>query len=279
MKTNRHLLSLVIGLTVFVSLLLVLPRTASAAGSVTYAKKSITEESGSWKIGMTIIYGGKPAMPHVPMRFSFTPTLILERYLDDAHGEKPQIRKIPLSGQLPLIETQDVDFSDPRGKIWDRTKFDFKVSRPHNFVAGEYSVTVKRTDGVQVGTTQTLVFNGENPVIDRRSITFIASDTGKKKGAGSGGNSTDSAPADKAKDTAPAAAPASSAEAPAIEKVPSGDQAEGASDPADLEKVPPTSHGCGCRTAGGSGFPYGVGVFAAAAFGLGLSRLRRRRGC
>jgi MYXO-CTERM domain-containing protein len=270
MKMNRHLVSLVIGLTVLVGLLVVLPRAASAAGSITYSKKSIDEVNGGWKISMTIIYGGKPSTPHVPMRFSFTPILLTERYLDDAHGEKPQIRKIPLSGQVPLVESQDVDFSDPRGKIWDRTKFDFVVSRPHNFSAGEYSVSVKRADGQSLGTTQTLVFNGENPIIDRRSITFVSSDTGKKKGAGSG----EGASADKAKEAA--AAPAGSAEPAAPAAAPEAEKPEGASDPADLEKVPPSSRGCGCRTAGGaSGVGAGM-MLAVAAIGLALSRLRRR---
>jgi MYXO-CTERM domain-containing protein len=271
MKTNRHLVSLIVGLTVLVGLLVVLPRAASAAGSINYTRKTIEEVNGGWKISMTIIYGGKPAMPHVPMRFAFTPVLLLERYLDDAHGEKPQTRRIPLVGQMPMIESQDVDFSDPRGKIWDRTKFDFVVSRPHNFSAGEYSVTVKRADGVQVGTTQTLVFNGENPVIDRRSITFVASDTGKKKGAGDGASS-DKAQAGAAPAASEKAAPAA---APAAE-TPPADQPEGAPDPAELEKVPPSSNGCGCRTAGGAA-PLGVGMFAAAALALGLLRLRRRR--
>jgi len=277
MKTNRHLLSLVAGLTVLLGLMFVLPRSASAAGSITYHKKSIDEVNGGWKISMTIIYGGKPTMPHVPFRFSFTPTLLLERYLDDKHGEKPQLRKIPLVGQMPLIETQDVGFADARGQIWDRTKFDFVVSRPHNFSAGEYSVTVKRVDGVQVGTTQTLEFKGDNPVIDRRSITFVASDTGKKKGAGDGQTASADKKQEGGGETKAAAAgageqaaPASSAEVP-----PPSDKGETAPDQADLEKVPPKSGGCGCRTAGGA--EGRIGTFAAVVLGLGLSRLRRRR--
>jgi hypothetical protein len=50
---------------------------------------------------MTIIYGGKPVTAHVPMRFTFVPTAILENFLDDAHGDKPQERKILLVGQTP----------------------------------------------------------------------------------------------------------------------------------------------------------------------------------
>src|SRR5205823_11136015 len=99
--------------------------TAFAAGSITYSKKEIAEANGGWHIQMTIVYGGKPNTAHVPMRFSFTPTAIQENYLDDAHGEHPQKRTIPLVGQTPLNESVDVDFSDPRGKMYDRTRFDF----------------------------------------------------------------------------------------------------------------------------------------------------------
>ena len=80
---------------------------------------------------------------------------------------------------MPIIESVDVDFADPRGKLFDRTKFDFTVTRAHNFVAGEYSVTVRRSDGTQMGPAQTLIFNGENTVIDRRAISFVAN--GKKE--------------------------------------------------------------------------------------------------
>ena len=45
---------------------------ASAAGSITYSKTSIQETSGSWHLQMTIVYGGKPKLAHVPMRFTFT---------------------------------------------------------------------------------------------------------------------------------------------------------------------------------------------------------------
>jgi hypothetical protein len=252
--------------------------TAFAAGSISYAKKEIQESGGGWHLMMTIVYGGKPATPHIPMRFTFTPTAIYENYLDDAHGDKPQKRNIPLVGQMPLNESVDVDFADTRGKLYDRTKFDFTISRAHNFSAGEYSVTVHRTDGAQVGTAQTLRLTGDNPVIDRRAISFVAS--GKKD-------------KDKDKDKAapaaadPAAAPADGKTAAAAEgdkaATPAADTAgapspgEPGNDPAAQEKVPPSSKGCGCRTVGGDvSSPLGSLAFAAA--GLALWRSRRRRG-
>src|SRR5262249_22546368 len=77
--------------------------TALAAGSIAYTKKSIEESNGGWHINMTITYGGTPSMAHIPMKFSFTPVALYERYLDDAHKDKPQMRKIPLVGQMPII--------------------------------------------------------------------------------------------------------------------------------------------------------------------------------
>src|SRR5262249_39602776 len=111
-------------------------------------------------------------------RFTFVPTAILENYLDDAHGDKPQKRKIPLVGQTPMQESVDVDFSDTRGKLYDKTRFDFTITRSHNFVAGDYSVTLHRAHGATGGTAQHLVLVGDNRAIDRRPIAFVG--TGKK---------------------------------------------------------------------------------------------------
>jgi MYXO-CTERM domain-containing protein len=259
---------------VFLGVLVLTAQTASAAGSLTYSKTHITEAGGGWHLQMTIVYGGKPALAHVPMRFSFTKVTYFESYLDDKHGDKPQKRTIPMVGQLPINESVDVDFADTRGKIFDRTRFDFTISRSHNFEAGEYDVVVHRADGVQLGTKQKLTLDGDNPVIDRRAISFV--DSSKKK---------DDKPA-----TAATAAPAGTEGAPAAaegagaaaaESTPEpassgGAPAEEAPDPTAAAKVPPGgSKGCGCRTAGGSSSPAG------AFLGLGLASvtfLRVRRG-
>ncbi|HEY3594910.1 MAG TPA: hypothetical protein VGL13_13595, partial [Polyangiaceae bacterium] len=143
------------------------------AGNITYTKSEIQESNGGWHLVMTVDYGGKPNTAHVPMRFTFTSTAILENYLDDAHGDKPQKRKIPLIGQVPINESVDVDFSDPRGKLFSKTRFDFTITRDHGFSAGDYTVIVHRADGAAVGASHSLVLLGDNPVIDRRAITFV----------------------------------------------------------------------------------------------------------
>jgi MYXO-CTERM domain-containing protein len=241
---------------------------ASAAGSITYSKTSIQETSGSWHLQMTIVYGGKPKLAHVPMRFTFTPVAFYESYLDDKHGDKPQKRTIPLTGQTPLNESVDVDFADTRGTIFDRTRFDFNISRSHNFAAGEYDVVVHRADGAQIGGKQKLMLLGDNDVIDRRAISFV--DSSKKKD----NKPVTAAPAGS--ESAPAEATPAAAESTPDPASSAGAPAEGAApDPAAAEKVPPKSGGCGCRTAGGSTSSSG----AFAALGLAsvtLLRARRR---
>jgi len=248
--------------------------SAFAAGTITYAKKEIQENSGQWHLMMTIIFGGKPVTAHVPMRFTFVPTAILENFLDDAHGDKPQKRKIPLVGQTPMQESVDVDFSDTRGKMYDRTRFDFNITRSHNFVAGDYSVTVHRPDGQTVGTTQTLVLLGDNPVIDRRTISFVGTKKEKPPAAAdapaAGDAKTASAPA-AGNQPAPAAAPADTPASPA-ETPP-----EETPDPTAPAKVPPPSHGCGCRVAGAQASSGAAALFALSMAGAAVRRSRRRR--
>ena len=255
-------------LLAFFGVFVLAARTASAAGSLTWAKTHIQEANG-WHLQMTIVYGGKPSMAHVPMRFSFTRTAYFESYLDDKHGDKPQKRTIPMSGQLPINESVDVDFADTRGKIFDRTRFDFTISRSHNFEAGEYDVVVHRGDGVQLGAKTKLILEGDNPVIDRRAISFV--DSSKKK---------DDKPA-AAATAAPAggeSAPAEATPAAASESTP--DPASSASppseegqDPTAAAKVPPGgSKGCGCNLAGAA---TSSGAFLSAGL-LGVAFLRIR---
>jgi MYXO-CTERM domain-containing protein len=246
--------------------------TAFALGTLTYSRREISESNGGWHLAMTIVLPQAPVTPHQVFKFSFTPTSYFERFLDDAHGDKPQLRKQPLVGQTPIVESVDVDFSDARGKVFNRTRFDFNIPRSHNFSAGEYTVGVRRADGAQIGNTQTLVLLGDNPVIDRRAISFVDSKTGDKTGdkkkagaapaASSAPEKAGEPPKDKVASEETAAAPTSSA----------SPEENAAPDTADAEKVAPSSRGCGCNAAG-------TGATAAWALlvGVGLPFVRRRR--
>src|SRR5690554_6383343 len=85
---------------------------ALAAGSISFKRREVQESNGYWRLQMTIDYGRKPHLGHVPMSFRFTPTAIYERYLDDAHGDKPLTCKVVLSAQQPIVQIIDVGFSD-----------------------------------------------------------------------------------------------------------------------------------------------------------------------
>ncbi|WP_437566489.1 hypothetical protein [Sorangium sp. So ce542] len=218
-----------------------LPATAAhAAGTVTIADRSPKEDDGRWKLKMTINYGGTPHLSHIPMLFSFTPTVHYERALTDQSPEKPILNRIPLQNQQSINESMDVGFSDGSGKVFSITKFDFVLRRDRGFEAGEYELVIKRaSDGVQMGQKQKITLQGENEIIDRRAIVF----TGEKKKKDD--KAADKADAEKSGET---------------EKV-QGSEGEPASEPAEAEApsdaelppdeapppVEPKQGGCGCR--------------------------------
>lgn len=234
--------------------------SAHAAGTLTITDKGPQEIDGRWKIKVTMNMGKAPDIAHVPMIFSFTPVVLYERFLEDKTGDKPQISRKPLVNQPSINESMDVGFSDSSGKTYATTKFDFKLRRDRGFEAGEYEMVVTRsTDGVKIGQKQRIILNGDNPIVDRRAMVFVANGPKKKDPA------VDAASADGAAPSADPAAPA----------------AEPAADPEPTEEAPapppvePKQGGCGCSVAGA---PQG-GALA----GLGLAMLgalviaRRRR--
>jgi MYXO-CTERM domain-containing protein len=235
------------------------PRVALAAGSVTLASREPVEEDGRWKLKMSIDFGGIPQLPHVPMIFAFTPTVLYERALTDKSPEKPVMNRMPLSNQQGINESMDVGFADASGKIFKITKFDFVIRRDHGFEAGEYELKIKREDdGVQMGQTIRLILKGDNPVVDRRAIVF-AGDKPKSKKIDA--DKTEDKKDDDKKDE-PAAA--------ADEKKPAdGEEKTGG----DVPKVPPKQGGCGCEVAGDPARPGA----ALAALGIVAVFARRRR--
>jgi MYXO-CTERM domain-containing protein len=250
----------------FASVLLA-PRAALAAGTVTVQNTSPEEVNGRWKLMMTIKLPAPPPIAHVPMIFSFDHKVEYERQLNDKSPDKPVLVKKNLTGQTPINEGMDVGFSDASGKTFPLTKFDFVIRRDHGFEAGEYTLTIKReSDGAAIGSPIHLRLQGDNEVVDRRAMVF---GTGKEKDTKkvqaderNTGKKGDEAKKDEAKDekkdeaVEPAAPEAPAAEAPAP--------------PA----VPPKQGGCGCRVAGE---PAGGAGLAVALVAIGLAALRRRR--
>lgn len=155
--------------------------SAWAYGRVQWAKTTLQENKAgtqsSWSIEMKIFLDRPPATASVPVKFEFKPTVLYERYIADGDKE-PKVRKVPLQDKQALIESVDLGFMDPgSGKIENRTRFGFRVSRAHGFEAGEYQVTIKDVrSGGTIGSSTRIVLEGENELIDRRAMVFASKD-------------------------------------------------------------------------------------------------------
>ena len=258
-----------VGLTLAcLALVTLFARDASALGTFKLKSNEAQEVSGAWHLYVTIELPKAPLTAHQTMKFNFTKTVAYERALIDGHNE-PVLNRQPLQNQSPSIESLDVDFADPSGKIFKGTRFDFGLTRNRGYEAGEYKVEVKTSDGATIGSPATLILKGDNPVVDRRAIAFNAKESGVKKvdngvDAGPKGTSDDT-PA--ANNTMGEVTPTGTAQ-PFIAK-------EG------LEKTPEEEiktrpKGCGCSLPGG--VDAGGLLWLAPLAGLGaLARRRRRR--
>lgn len=157
---------------------------AHAAGTVKWKSTTIEErtKNESWNLEMEIHLARTPDIAHQAMKFEFTQISEYERSLVDGR-EDPQERTVPLTNQEALIESVTVGFMDPgSGQVQKRTRFSFKVTRAHGYKAGQWKVKIKSTDtGQQVGSEVTLTLKGENPVVDRRSISFEGKPKAKKE--------------------------------------------------------------------------------------------------
>lgn len=252
------------------ALVMMFARDAQAAGTFKLKSTEATEVSGAWHIYVTIELPKPPLTAHQSMKFLFTKTMAYERALIDGHNE-PVLNRQALQNQTPSVESLDVDFADPSGKIFKGTRFDFGLTRTRGYEAGEYKVEVKTSDGTQVGTPQNLILKGDNPVVDRRAIAFNAKEPGVKKVEGYDGGAK---PAGGGDDSTPAANNNMG------EVTPTG-TAQGFVPKEGMEKtseeeIKTRPKGCGCSTPGtvGSGALLWLAPLAAAAV-LGR-RLRRR---
>jgi len=226
------------------------------ADNVVWKKTKLEEIGKAWKLNLEIHLDRAPDVPHMPVRFEFTPMSYLERALVDGRKD-PVIRQVPLVNQQPIVESVDVGFLDPgTGKAAKRTRFTFEITRDRGFEAGTYEVQVTDTrNNRDLGGKATLTLDGENDVIDRRSMVF------------------DDKPKEK-KDSAPKEAK------PEEKELTPDDDAFWAGGPRQAEEktapLPPPAHlqekpGCGCRVGGASD-----ATPAWALLGLGVCLLARR---
>jgi hypothetical protein len=231
------------------------PRAAWAAPSVKAEKTTLTEADGRWRLKLSIDYGSVPDIAFVPMIFDFEPVTYYERALTDESPEKPVLNKKPLQNMKHINESMEVGFSDGTGKAFKVTKFDFAIRRDRGFEAGEYKLIVKMSDsGKQIGQPIRLVLEGDNPVVDRRAISFVGE---KADGDKKGKPKSKHADSDVAKSDAGSSDPA-----PASDGEPA--PADGAEAPPPVE---PKQGGCGCEVPGRTTGPANgaLGLLAAVA--------------
>lgn len=235
-------------------LLILVTNAAHAVGTLTITNTSPQENDGRWKLHVTMNMGRLADIPHVPMIFRFTPTVLYERALEDKTGDKPVLNRKPLVNQTPINESMDVGFSDGSGKVFPTTKFDFMLRRDRGYEAGEYDfVVIRSSDGAQIGQKQRIKLLGDNPVIDRRAMVFVADKKEKKP------------------ETKPAEADAAATAAPEAEEPVASPTSEPTEEAPAPPPVEPKQGGCGCRVAGGQESA------AAGMAGLGLAALLARR--
>jgi MYXO-CTERM domain-containing protein len=253
---------------------LCLSSVASAAGRVQWKSKNFKERSDkAWNLEVAIYLPSAPDIPHVPMKFEFQPEVYYERDMMD--GDKLVERKVPLDNRQALIESVDVEFLDSgTGKIEPRTRFTFKLTRAHGYEAGEYKVSIHdgRNDQA-VGTPTTLIFDGENEVIDRRAMVFSGNDKKKKPDADAkkddkGDDKAAASDDKKADDDKPASDKGT--------KDPAADAPKGDDKPSDEPgTIKEKPGGCGCRLADAD--ESGRAGLGFAALALASVALRRRK--
>lgn len=240
-------------------------QTAHAAGQLKIKNTTIEEQSGAWRVIVSLIQLPKaPSLRRVPMRFIFTQTILYERSLVDGKSE-PVTSRITVNNASPKQETLDVDFSDTSGKIFNQTRYDFGITRDSGYLAGEYQLRVRTSDGVDVGSPVTLILRGDNEVTDRRTMAFNAKDPKIKKveGVDAGAKPANDAPAAEVQgDVAP---------------VGTGEPfvGPGGTTETEEENIKVRKGGCGCETVGtGSlGAPLSATL---GLFGVALLAARRR---
>jgi MYXO-CTERM domain-containing protein len=252
---------------------------AAAAGRVEWKGKNFKErDDKAWRLELAIYLPRAPDVPHVPMKFEFQPEVYYERDMMD--GDKIVERKVPLDNRQPIIESVDVGFLDSgSGKIESRTRFSFKLTRAHGYEAGEYKVTITDARNDQkVGVPSTLIFDGENEVIDRRAMVFNNGDKKPKKDADTKKVDDDKKSDDKKADDKKSDddAKAKADDKPAGDD--SGDKAasKDTSQAEDAETIKKKPGGCGCRLEQSAADTNGTLGLAALVVGAALVRRRKR---
>ncbi len=146
------------------------PATQAPTPSITWTNLIWIENAqNSWPGAMRIRLDPPANPPEMFLRFEFVQVSETERDLID--GDQLISRRIPIEQVQPLVESLVVSFVDPATqRVLPDTTVNLALPRAHGFSAGEYRVTVRNANAQPLGSSVTLRFEGNNPVVDRRSM-------------------------------------------------------------------------------------------------------------
>ena len=214
-------------------------------------------------------------MMHIPMRFTFSKEAVDERAIM-SKGADPVHHRNVLEVSAKQIQSMDVDFADPTGKVFKSTYFEFDLRRDGGyFEAGEYQVSLSGPDG-DVGGSQKLVLKGDNPTVYRGAMDFTDPKAAKKgPKIQSVDNGVDAGAKVASNDDSSGGASGPSGGVQAVGNGGSMVPSSAFDKTSEEEAVQGHPKGCGCVAAGLDGDTFAGG--AAALLGLALVVARRRR--
>ncbi|HEY3822517.1 MAG TPA: MYXO-CTERM sorting domain-containing protein [Polyangiaceae bacterium] len=273
MKSGRLLAAALLSL-VMLAVLTASP-AAFAGGNFTVKTSEVTENQGEWHVKVRIDLSRAPGMMHIPMRFTFSKEAVDERAIM-AKGADPVHHRNVLEVATKQIQSMDVDFADPSGKVFKSTYFEFDLRRDGGyFEAGEYQVSLSGPDG-DVGGSQKLVLKGDNPTVYRGAMDFTDPKAAKKgPKIQSVDNGVDAGAKVASNDDSSGSASGPSGGVQAIGNGGSMVPASAFDKTSEEEAVQGHPKGCGCVAAGLDGGSFAGGALAL--LGLGLVVARRRR--
>lgn len=278
MKTVALALSALVALAAVI----LVPSRAFAAGNFTLKTPEVTESSGEWHVKVRIDLARPPAMMHIPMRFTFSKEAVDERAIMQK-GADPVHHRMVLETAPKQIQSMDVDFADPSGKVFKSTYFEFSLRRDGGyFEAGEYQMTLSGPDG-DVGGSQKLTLKGDNPPVYRGAMDFTGDPKAQqKKGPKMENvNSGLDAGAKVASNDDPGGGNGSGGSGEVAAVGSGGDMIpkDAFNKTAEEEAVHGHPSGCGCLVAGADGEGMLAGAAALLGLGLVVVRASRRRTC
>jgi hypothetical protein len=274
MKPARPLLLALLSLVTLAALLLA-PKPAFAGGNFTVKTTEVTESSGEWHVKVRIDLSRAPGMMHIPMRFTFSKEAVDERAIM-SKGADPVHHRNVLETSPKQIQSMDVDFADPSGKVFKSTYFEFDLRRDGGyFEAGEYTVSLSGPDG-DVGGAQKITLKGDNPPVYRGAMDFTDPKAAKKgPKIQSVDNGVDAGAKVASNDDSSGGASGPSGGVQAVGNGGSMVPSSAFDKTSEEEAVQGHPKGCGCVAAGLDGDTFAGS--AAALLGLALVVARRRR--